>query len=296
MGTTAGIVLRLIEPVSGRGHHLYTDNLYTSPALYSELHRLGFEACGTLRLNRRGVPPEAKSALSKGESRTIPVDDNMAVVQWHDKRVVSILTTVHDASPVSVERRSRHASGGREEVEKPQAVVEYNKYMGGVDRGDQLLSYYGFPHRTVKWWRRAFYYLLDAAIVNSYILYTKTTQGRRLSHEQYRIALAKQLLTAASSSAPPAASSGEQQPTPALSHRQQRSIQPLARLTERHFPTQIGRSVAGSIIQRNCSVCSNKKGKGRKTTTFKCKQCDAPMCIVPCFELHHTKVDPQRYL
>ena len=21
-----------------------------------------------------------------------------------------------------------------------------------------------------------------------------------------------------------------------------------------------------------------------------------PMCIVPCFELHHTKVDPQMYL
>ncbi len=30
--------------------------------------------------------------------------------------------------------------------------------------------------------------------------------------------------------------------------------------------------------------------------TFKCKQCDLPMCVVPCFELYHTKVDPQRYL
>ena len=39
---------------------------------------------------------------------------------------------------VQVERRSRRVPGGREIVEKPQAVVEYNKYMGGVDRGDQL--------------------------------------------------------------------------------------------------------------------------------------------------------------
>ena len=76
-------------------------------------------------------------------------------------------------------------------MEKPEAVVEYNRYMGGVDKGDQLLSYYGFPHRTVTWWRRAFYFLLDATIVNSYILYSKTVQGRRLSHEQYRITLAK---------------------------------------------------------------------------------------------------------
>ena len=95
LGATAGIVLRLVEPVSGRGHYLYTDNFYTSPALYGELRHRGFEACGTLCLNRRGVPPEAKSALNKGENRTVPVDNNMSIVQWHDKRVVSILTTVH---------------------------------------------------------------------------------------------------------------------------------------------------------------------------------------------------------
>ena len=35
-------------------------------------------------------------------------------------------------------------SSGHDEVEKTEVVVEYNKYMGGVDRGDQLLSYYDF--------------------------------------------------------------------------------------------------------------------------------------------------------
>ncbi|ETW92660.1 MAG: hypothetical protein ETSY2_52870 [Candidatus Entotheonella gemina] len=86
--------------------------------------------------------------------------ENMSLVQWHDKRIVSILTTMHNEKPVEIQRRSRSAPGGREVVEKPEAVVEYNKFMGGVDRGDQLLSYYGFPHRTVKWWRRAFFFLI----------------------------------------------------------------------------------------------------------------------------------------
>ena len=81
----------------------------------------------------------------------------MRVVQWHDKRVVSLLSTHHDDSPVPVERRSRHVETGREIVEKPEAIVEY---MGGVDRGDQLLTYHGYPHRTAKWWRRAFFFLL----------------------------------------------------------------------------------------------------------------------------------------
>ena len=75
----------------------------------------------------------------------------MKIIQWHDKRVVSVLSTIHGDKTVEVERRSRRAVGGCEVVEKPEAVTEYNKYMGGVDRGDQLLSYYGFPHRTIKW-------------------------------------------------------------------------------------------------------------------------------------------------
>ena len=94
--------------------------------------------------------------------------DNMSIVQWRDKRLITILSTIHSDSPISTEHRNHFAPGGREVVDKPEAVVEYNKFMGGVDNGDQLLSYYGFPHRTLKWWRRAFFFLFDAAIVSSY--------------------------------------------------------------------------------------------------------------------------------
>ena len=143
--------------MSSRGHHLYMDNLYTSPALFSQLRSLGFGACGTLRLNRRGVRIEAKARLDKGERRLIVANEGVNLVQWQDKRLVSVLTTLHDDTPVQVERRSWHGPGGRETVDKPQAVTEYNKYMGGVDHGNQLLTYYGYPHRTRKWWRRAFF-------------------------------------------------------------------------------------------------------------------------------------------
>ena len=54
-----------------------------------------------------------------------------------------MLTTIHNDDVVAVQRRSRFAPSGRKEVEKPLAISEYSKYMGGVDRGDQLLSYYG---------------------------------------------------------------------------------------------------------------------------------------------------------
>ena len=128
----------------------------------------------------------------------------MTAIKWMDKRPVIVLTTIHNDDVASVERRCRKAPGGREEVEKPVAIFQY-KYMGGVDMADQLLSYYSFAHRTVKWWRRAFFYLIDMAVVNSYVLYTMKNKNRRqrLTHEKFILTLVTDLLVSAGNSASP---------------------------------------------------------------------------------------------
>ena len=46
----------------------------------------------------------------------------------------------------------------------------YNKHMGGVDKNDQLKSYYSIICRSKKWWPRIFFELVDRYVVNSYIL------------------------------------------------------------------------------------------------------------------------------
>ena len=95
---------------------------------------------------------------------------------------------------ISKRQRTRRADDGTEEILKPKMIDEYNTYMGGVDKSDQLLSYYGFNHRAIKWWKRAAFHLLDLAIVNAYILYRQSQQDKYLTHEQFRLKLAKQLL------------------------------------------------------------------------------------------------------
>ena len=279
----------LLKGLEGRGHHVYTENYYSGPALFSELHDLGFGACGTVRVNRRGLPPEMKTTLAKGDTISAQVDDSMMALKWMDKRAVSMLSTIHDNSMTTKVRRTRRAVGGQEEVRKPVVVEQYNKYMGGVDRSDQLLSYYGFSHRTVKWWKRAAFHLIDMAIVNAYIMHTSsTTTGKKLTHEQFRIELAKELLLQASVDV--------SESTPVSDGRIQRPLPPQARLTERHFPDHLPSTPCGKKAQTDCVVCSKKRGRGRKTTTYMCKQCKLPMCPIPCFELYHTKLDPQRYL
>ena len=42
------VVMRLVDPIKGRGHHVYVDNYYTSPQLFSDLHDNDFRACGTV--------------------------------------------------------------------------------------------------------------------------------------------------------------------------------------------------------------------------------------------------------
>ena len=50
-------------------------------------------------------------------------------------------------------------------------MIEYNQYMLGVDKLDQLVSYYNFVHRTVKWWRKVFFVIIEVVVVNSHIIY-----------------------------------------------------------------------------------------------------------------------------
>ena len=149
--------MALVEKLKGRGHHVYTDNFYSSPALFAELKEHGFGACGTVQINRKGMLAELKVNLPRGDMCTVAIDECMVALKWADKHQVPMLSTVYDDSMITKSRRTRQAKGGREEIRKPVMVEEYNKFMGGVDKSDQLMSYYGFSHTTVKWWRRAFF-------------------------------------------------------------------------------------------------------------------------------------------
>ena len=40
----------------GKGHHVYLDNYYSSPELFSELHYLETFCCGTVRSLRKNLP------------------------------------------------------------------------------------------------------------------------------------------------------------------------------------------------------------------------------------------------
>ena len=108
---------------------------------------------------------------------------------------MSVLSTIHNSSMVSKQQRTRQVAGGVEVVQKPAVIEDYNMYMGGVNKSDQLVTYYGFRCCSKKWWKRAFFHFIELAMVNAYILYCyNTPKKEQLMHLRFRLAVASSLL------------------------------------------------------------------------------------------------------
>jgi hypothetical protein len=86
--------------------------------------------------------------------------DAMGIEYYHDKRQVNILTSVHSAETFRKEVRSKKHDGNVRIVDKPCCVQTYSQHMGGVDRADKQLTCYMMTHRSAKWWKKVFFYLL----------------------------------------------------------------------------------------------------------------------------------------
>ncbi len=79
----------------------------------------------------------------------------------------------------------------------PVAIDAYNHYMGGVDIANQLRA--GFTtlhHQNYRYWKPLFHWLLDIALVNSYLLAKAITPKSRHhhGHRRFQEALAKALM------------------------------------------------------------------------------------------------------
>ena len=145
--------------------------------------------------------------------------------------------------------------------------------MLGVDRLDQRMAYYQFTRKSVRWWRKVFFWMVEVVVVNSYILYSKHTDShRKLTHKEFRRELVLALC---------------QPLRDETTHRQPASRdQTLECLRGHHFPE------SGST-RRDCRIYSTRGpgGSHHLTTTF-CGTCsDHPhLCIGECFRVYRTRV------
>lgn len=144
--------------------------------------------------------------------------------------------------------------------------------MLGVDKMDQLSTYYHFLHRSVKWWRKVFFWLLEVIIVNSYVMHCEISKKKKekpMTHLRYR-----QTIISILSEGQITCSSSRQRSTP---HRIER-LRPT-----KHFLQKTKK-------RRDCVVCSDRNGT-RHLTQYECQTCsnNPALCPTDCFKQYHTQ-------
>lgn len=274
-GLTAKVIKTLMKPYLNKGHVIYMDNWYSSPQLFSWLHDKQTGACGTLNMGRKNLPCLPKKM--KKDDVAVRHNDKSIVIRWCDRRAVTMISTVDKHEMVSVDTRYS------KNLIKPKCVVNYNANMGAVDKSDMLVSYNDSTRKTLKWYTKLFFHLLDLSMVNAFYMYKQNNPRLKVHIMEFRLKVVRQLLERHFTPRNETGGGAVSRPVGGESN-------PL-RLRGRHFmrplPTNADRK---RKLQRKCYVClhTTRAPPKRKDTSYECSTCEVALCIYPCFEQFHT--------
>lgn len=258
------------------------DNFFTSCKLIDVLHQNKIYAIGTVRKTRKGLPsfmkekPQSKREKLAKHEFCAQTSEPILAVKWLDTKEVTVLSSAHNESNVTTVKRTQK-DGTRKEVFCPKAIADYTLYMGGVDHFDHFRSSYPTGRKSRKFWMRLFFFMLDAAIINAYILYLTKHAQRDFSHRDFRLRLARALI-------------GD------FTCKKQRPII-FKNKKGGNFgvPDEIRLQSVGIHFPElqdtytRCKFCSSKKET--KRSNMRCSHCGVALCMKQCFKKFHMAVN-----
>lgn len=174
----------------------------------------------------------------------------------------------------------------REDVTCPPLLPDYQTYMRGVDRADQLMGYYSVVRRSKKWWKRVFSYLIEVAALNGYIMYKAglpCSQHRSFDYLKYRVNLAEELIGTFSS-------------RPAMGRsRNHDNLQALRLdLSKSHLPEMESNPRLCVVYCTVWEARQLQRSEMRHETKVMCSICGVHLCLTSsknCFKKYHTLVN-----
>ena len=116
---------------------------------------------------------------SRGDS-VVWQSGGMSASLWMDNKEVLVMSTNTQPGEQGLVKRMQRDSTCRD-VTAPTSVISYNRWMGGVDRGDQLRQYYHLHLKSRKFYKYIFWFLVDVSITNTYILHKARTLTRSMN-------------------------------------------------------------------------------------------------------------------
>jgi hypothetical protein len=214
--------LALSLPYEDYDFNIYMDNLFTTVPLLIELRDKSIGGTGTARSN--AFPRHLRHLDATAPWNTVSggstADGKVLGLEWQDQKTVQMLTTLHPLSKKVKRNRKqpritstsgaairKHFTSVRMEVDIPSAIDDYNHFKGGVDIADQYRESYFTQQTSRRNWLPLFYWLLDIAVINSFLLActklrtsqatTPVPSGRKklpITHKDFRLEVALYLV------------------------------------------------------------------------------------------------------
>ncbi|KAL1276603.1 hypothetical protein QQF64_036226 [Cirrhinus molitorella] len=101
LGATHLIVRQLMAQNTGKGHEVYMDSYYTSPAIANDSASNDTGMCGTVNCKRSGMPKclrQTELPLSNGDDPVFMRHDKLLACAWHDTKCLTILSSLYGNS------------------------------------------------------------------------------------------------------------------------------------------------------------------------------------------------------
>jgi len=236
-GHAANVVLHLMDEKLNTGHSIFMDNFYNSYDLAQKLLEKNTYCTGTLRANRLNTPKDVVTAKLKVGETVSKYSNNVMIGKWKDKREVTYISSEFENDMVPTTNRK-----GRETL-KPLPIKQYNKFMSGIDRQDQMNSYYLFTRKTIRWYKKLGIHIIQMLLLNSYNLYNQYNIGKTLSLYDFRIIVLSKILPK------------PEKPSKSLS-------------IEKHIPSTHGMGGNGRNLRKRCQLCYKNGIRKDSTATL----------------------------
>ncbi len=267
-GYTYDLVMHFMQGLENKSFILYIDCFFTSPTLVDHLYNMGIAVCGSVLMNRKGMPSDTQlnqsmfKTMHRGQSLHLQ-NEKMCLAIWKDASVMKVIYN-HIQPDTPVTTLKRWTDGGRKiDVHCPQAIKDYFVNARSVDVIGQL--HYSYPTGTKRsnstsrlvWW------LIDICMVNAYTLYKISRPNEK--QLDFRIKLMHEMVAAYKLDQDAAC--------------ERVAVRTGLALAKDHYSDV-------TDTARACKQCFDYKSN-RKQTKYICNECQVHLCIGKCFSLYH---------
>ncbi len=181
------VVMELVRPYFGTNRDIATDDFFTSHALAVNLLANGLTLLGTMRKQRREVPPVLRENRPMHSSKFLyDHASKITLVSYAPKRnrLVVLLSSSHGRGVISAD----------DDANRPQMILDYNKGKGGVDQLNENLVEFSCVRKTVRWPLLVFFNMIDVSCNNAFIHLKR--DGCTMRKKEFMRAISLQLASA----------------------------------------------------------------------------------------------------